>query len=718
MLASVVIEYSVKSLNKVFDYIVPDELKSMLKIGHKVIVPFASKEVEGFVLKIHNHIQDNLEYKSIIKIQDSDFYLNEELLKLGKYMSDSLLCNLISCYQVMLPKALKASIKTNIKKKYDTYVYLNNKVDIDEYILLHKRAIKEIEIINILKNKEKLKSEINCSQLRNLIKNNIVLERKIEVNREVSIMNSERKDIVLTENQVNCVNEILKCNDREYLLYGVTGSGKTEVYIQLIKNMLSENKTSIVLVPEISLTPQIVARFKNVFGSRVAVFHSSLSEGEKYDEYRRIMNDEVSIVVGARSAIFSPLKNIGLIIIDECQSTTYKQENNPKYNAINIAQKRALYNDAKLIMGSATPLLEQYSRAKKGVFHLVNLNSRISGKFPDIELVDMEIEAKKHNYIISERLDNEIKKCLSHGEQVILLLNRRGYSTFLSCTNCGYVYTCPNCDISLIYHKSSNSYCCHYCGYRCIKNDKCPKCNEDAIKDLGLGTEKLESIIEKKYNTKVLRMDADTTRRKNAHQELISEFSNKKYNILVGTQMISKGLNFENVSLVGIINPDSSLSIPDFRSGEKTYELLSQTSGRVGRFNLPGKVIIQTYNPNNYVYQNILKNDYESYYNDEMEIRRKLKYPPYYYICNITIISNEFNKCSIEANKIKKYLDKNLNEKYIILGPSVASIVKLKNKYRFNIMIKYRDSKDLYKVLGEINNININGINIDINMNI
>ena len=718
MIASVIIEYSVKSLNKVFDYIVPKEIEDLIKVGHKVIVPFASKEVEGFVLKIHNQKQENIDYKSIIKIQDSDFYLNEELLDLGKYMSNSLLCNLISCYQVMLPKALKASINTNINKKYITYVSLNNDVNVDEYISKHKRALKEIEIINKLKNSKKLKSELNGPQLRNLIKNKIVLEYCEEVNREVAIMSSENKDIVLTNNQKDCINEILNSNDRDYLLYGVTGSGKTEVYIELIKNMLSINKTSIVLVPEISLTPQIVSRFKNVFGSRVAVFHSSLSEGEKYDEYRRIMNNEVSIVVGARSAIFAPLKNIGLIIVDECQSSTYKQENTPKYNAINIAQKRAEFNNAKVIMGSATPLLEQYSRAKKGVFHLINLSNRISGKFPNIELVDMEIEAKKHNYIISEKLDNEIKECLTRNEQIILLLNRRGYSTFLSCTNCGYVYNCPNCDISLIYHKTSNSYCCHYCGYRCIKSDKCPKCNEDAIKDLGLGTEKLESIIEKKYNTKVLRMDADTTRRKNAHQELISEFSSGKYNILVGTQMISKGLNFEKVSLVGVINPDSSLSIPDFRSGEKTYELLSQTAGRVGRFNIPGKVIIQTYNPNNYVYQNILKNDFEAYYNDEMDIRKKLKYPPFYYICNVTIISNEFNKCSSEANKIKKYLDNNLSDKYIILGPSVASIVKLKNKYRFNIMIKYRDSSELYKVLYEVNNLNIKDVNIDINMNI
>lgn len=717
MLASVIIEYSVKSLNKVFDYIVPVELKDIIKVGHKVIVPFGKVEVEGFVLKLHDKKDDSLEYRSIIRIQESDFYLNEELLKLGKYMSDFLLCNLISCYQVMLPKALKASLKTNINRKYITKVSLNKEIDVDKYILEHKRNTGEINIINSLRDGEKEKKEFSSS-IKKLIEKGIVIENKYEVNREV-VTDSMEKKINLTDGQLNAVNEILNSSDSKFLLYGVTGSGKTEVYIELLRRILRLNKTGIVLVPEISLTPQIVARFKGVFGDNVAVFHSSLSEGEKYDEYRRIMNGEVSLVVGARSAVFAPLKNIGLIIIDECQSQTYKQENTPKYNAIDIAFKRAEYNNAKVIMGSATPSLEQYARGKKGVFHLINLPSRISGRLPSFEIVDMDKEAKKHNYIISDKLDKEIKEALSRKEQVILLLNRRGYSTFLSCTNCGFVYKCPNCDISLIYHKSSNSYSCHYCGYRCQKSDICPSCHEEAIKDLGLGTEKLEGMIAKKYGVEVLRMDADTTSTKNAHQKLINEFSSGKYSILVGTQMISKGLNFENVSLVGTINSDASLSIPDFRSAERTYELLSQTAGRVGRFNLPGKVIIQTYNPTNYVYRSVVKNDFDAFFNYEMNIRKKLMYPPYYYICNILITSTTFNEAGESASKIKKYLDSKLDEKeFIVLGPSVSSIVRLNNKYRFNIMIKYKKIDNLLPVMREVNNINIKNVSIDININI
>lgn len=717
MLSSVIIEYSVKSLNKVFDYIIPEEIKDTIKVGHKVIVPFGKVEVEGFVLKIHNNIDNSLEYRSIIRIQESDFYLNEELLKLGKYMSDFLLCNLISCYQVMLPKALKASLKTNINRKYITKVSLNKDVDIDKYILEHKRNKAEISIIECLRSGEKDRKEFSSS-IKKLIDKGIVIENKYEVNREVEV-DEEKKTISLTEGQLKAVDEILSSNDDKFLLYGVTGSGKTEVYIELLRRILKMGKTGIVLVPEISLTPQIVARFKGVFGDRVAVFHSSLSEGEKYDEYRRIMNGEVSLVVGARSAVFAPLKNIGLIIIDECQSQTYKQDNTPKYNAIDIAFKRGEYNNAKVIMGSATPSLEQYARGKKGVFHLINLPSRISGRLPSFEIVDMDAEAKKHNYIISDKLDKEIKGALERKEQVILLLNRRGYSTFLSCTNCGFVYKCPNCDISLIYHKSSNSYSCHYCGYRCMKSEVCPSCHEEAIKDLGLGTEKLESMIAKKYNVEVLRMDADTTSTKNAHQKLIKEFSSGKYSILVGTQMISKGLNFENVSLVGTINSDASLSIPDFRSSEKTYELLSQTAGRVGRFNLPGKVIIQTYNPTNYVYKSVVKNDFDAFFNYEMNIRKKLMYPPYYYICNILITSTTFNEAGDAANKVKRFIDSKLNEnEFIILGPSVSSIVRLNNKYRFNIMIKYKKIDNLLPVMKEVNNINIKNVSIDINMNI
>ncbi len=719
MIASVLIEYNVKSLDKTFDYLVPNKLINIIKVGNKVLVPFGKVFVEGFVLKVSNNIDTSFELKEIKDIVESDFYLKEDLLELGKYMQEKTLSNLISCYQIMLPKALKASVNSNVNRKYISYVKLNNKINIDEYINKNLRKKKEIEIINILKSGEKLKRDLSCSALNNLVKNNIVEVILKEINREVSYLEEENKSITLTKEQDLALNSIINEKDNSvFLLHGVTGSGKTEIYIRLIEYYLSLDKTAILLVPEISLTPQIVSRFKNVFKGSVAVLHSRLSDGEKYDEYRKIMNNEVSVVVGARSAIFAPLSNIGVIIVDECQSATYKQESTPKYNGIDMAIERSRLHNAKCILGSATPLLEQYARAVKGIYKLVELKSRVSKNMPVIKLVDMNDEVKKRNFIISSELDKEIRKCLMSNEQVILLLNRRGYSTFISCSNCGYVYKCPNCDISLIYHKTSDTYSCHYCGYRIKKSNTCPECHEDGIKDLGLGTEKLFELIEKKYNTKVLRMDADTTSTKNAHQKIISEFRSGKYNVLVGTQMISKGLNFENASLVGVINSDASLAMPDFRSSERTYELLSQTAGRVGRFNLPGKVIIQTYNMNNYVYQSVIENDFDKFFNREMLIRKKLSYPPYYYICNITTISNDFNDAGSGANIIKKYLDSHLSDKYIVLGPSVSAIVKLKNKYRFNIMIKYKDIDELHKILIDINEMIIKNVNIDININI
>lgn len=719
MIASVLIEYNVKSLDKTFDYIIPDNLKDIIKVGNKVLVPFGKSFVEGFVLKVSNRIDTSFKLKEIERIVESDFYLKEDLLELGKFMKKNTLSNLISCYQIMLPKALKASVNSNVNRKYITYVNLNGNIDIEEYIKNNKRKKRENEILSILKKGRKLKKDLMCNSLNNLIKNNIVAEIKEEVNREVYSLEEVKKEIVLTYEQENAFKEIVDEKDKNvFLLHGVTGSGKTEIYIKLIEYYLSLGKTAILLVPEISLTPQIVSRFKSVFSSNVAVLHSRLSDGEKYDEYRRIMNGEVSVVVGARSAIFAPLSNIGLIIIDECQSATYKQESTPKYNGIEIAIERCKYHNAKCILGSATPLLEQYARAVKGIYKLVELKSRISQNLPQIKLIDMNNEVKKRNFIISGELDKEIRKCLINKEQIILLLNRRGYSTFISCSNCGYVYKCPNCDISLIYHKSSNNLTCHYCGYFRKMDKVCPECHEEAIKDLGLGTEKLEELIKEKYNAKILRMDADTTSKKGSYEKLIDEFSKHNYDILIGTQMISKGLNFKDVTLVGVLNIDASLAIPDFRSSERTFELLLQTAGRTARFEKTGKVLIQTYNPDNYVFKYLLNNSYISFYNYEMNIRKKLKYTPYYNIALIKVSSVSYENASNESKKIFNYLDNTLNDNFIILGPSLARIFKLKNKYNFSIIIKYKYGENLYEILKNIkDNYYSNKVLIDIDIN-
>ena len=371
-------------------------------------------------------------------------------------------------------------------------------------------------------------------------------------------------------------------------------------------------------------------------------------------------------------------------------------------------------------MGSATPLLEQYARAKKGIYKLIRLTKRVNETIPKVVLVNMSNEVKKRNFIISDELNKNILERLSKNEQIIIMLNRRGYSTFISCSSCGFVHKCPNCDISLIYHKTAGNLRCHYCGYSIKMSNICPNCKENSIKDLGLGTEKLETLLREKYTTaRILRMDQDTTLKKGAHQKLIDSFKNKEYDILIGTQMISKGLNFPNVTLVGVINADASLSIPDYKSGEKTFELLMQTGGRSGRNNLPGQVIIQTYNPDNYVLKFIKNYDSESFYNYEMEIRKKLKYPPYFYMMMIKIISSDYNLARDEALRVQKYLSNLLNETFIVLGPSTSSMFKLNNNYNFQIIIKYKKDYNLYEVLKQINENYINKkVKIDIFTNI
>lgn len=718
MIASVLVEYNIKQLDKVFDYKIPENLK--VKKGMKVRVPFGKQNIEGFVLNIHTNEDKNIEYKEIIKIENEEFIINEELLTLGKWMSEQTISSLISCYQAMFPKALKADHKANINKKYEKYIKLVSREKTEEYIKNKKINESQLKIINKLKeNNELLKSEINSSSLKTLIKNEIVCETKKEVNRKILISEEAPQKIELTQEQKDAYNEIKNSKNKTILLHGVTGSGKTEIYIKLIKDCLNSGQTAIFLVPEISLTPQIISRLSSEFSNDVAILHSRLSEGEKYDEYRKILKCEVKLVVGARSAIFAPLKNIGLIIIDECSSASYKQENNPKYNTIDVAIERAKNNKAFVVMGSATPLLEQYARAVKGVYKLVEMPNRINKQMPNIKIIDMSKEIKKRNTILSSELKQKINDRLEKKEQVILLLNRRGYSTYISCASCGYVYKCPHCDISLIYHKTTNNLRCHYCGYSIKMDDKCPKCGEESLLTLGMGTEKLEKYIQEEFPTsKVLRMDIDTTTKKGSHQKLIESFKNREYDILVGTQMISKGLNFPHVTLVGIINADNSLNIPDFRSHEKTFEILTQTSGRSGRNELPGEVIIQTFNPDNYVFTCLKKHNYIDFYNHEMLIRKTLKYPPYYYLIQIKISSLKYETAKKESMTIKDYLKNNLSEQFIILGPSTANIFKLNNKYYFSIIIKYKKEENILEVLKNLtNNYLKTNTNVDININ-
>lgn len=702
MIAKVLVEINNINVDKTFDYIVPFKYIEKIKIGMRVKVPFASRELEGFVLDLVNSTDDNYELKEIISIVDEEPILNNELLHLGQFMSKKYFSTLISCYQTMLPKALKAQNKTTINKKMIKYVELCS----NSFPKLKPNQEKIVEYLRINgKVKKEEVNKISVSGVNTLIKNGIIIESLIEEYRLVTKdINKEKETFKLTVEQQEAKNKILsQTQSSVFLLHGVTGSGKTVVYMEIVEEMLNRGKDSIFLVPEISLTPQMVYHFKSRFGDEVAVLHSRLSEGEKYDEYRKIVEGKVHIVVGARSAVFAPFKNLGAIIIDEEHTTSYKQDNNPKYSAIEIAIERAKNNNAIVILGSATPSLETYARSIKGLYTLVELKHRVNtNNLPLVEIVDMSKE-KHRGSIFSSRLITEVNKRLEKHEQIILLLNRRGYSSFITCSNCGYTAKCPHCDITLTYHKTSNTLRCHYCGYADKMNDICPSCGEKAIKTLGTGTEKVEEEIKKVFNARVVRMDLDTTSKKGSHEKIITAFKNHEYDILLGTQMIAKGLDFSNVTLVGVINADISLMIPNYRSNEYTFQLLMQTAGRSGRGEKNGSVIIQTFNPEHYAITLASKHDYFAFFKQEMEVRRKLSYPPYYYLIYIKVIGKDYNKISIESNKIASILTRELKNSKI-LGPTTCSVFKLNGLFRFGIIIKYKKEEKMEEVLQSLVN--------------
>ena len=692
MYADVLVEVKTKDLEKMFTYRVPDSM--VLSLGMRVLVPFGKRNIEGFVMKIYDHGDFDYEVRDIVSVIDERAVINEEMMELGKYISLKTLCPLILAYQTMLPRALKAKVKTKVNKKYATYVVIDRE---DE-----PEREKQKEVYDyVKKNGKVLKSSALkiSSAVKALIDKGYLKEVKEEVYRFIEDEKIEVKDFKLTFDQKKVIGEIDLNKFKPYLLHGVTGSGKTLVYIKLILNVLKEGKKAIVLVPEISLTPQTADTFRGYFGNKVAILHSGLSEGEKYDEWRRIERGEVSIAIGARSAVFAPFTNLGIIIVDEEHSASYKQDSNPKYNAIDIALKRGKTYGIPVVLGSATPSVESYTRAKMGIYKLLEMKKRINEKMSKVYLVDMKEEFKKGNRLFSDILVSKVNERLNSDEQVIVLLNRRGFSTVISCKECGFTHKCPNCDIPLTYHKSKGMMRCHYCDYTVPKLYACPICKSKNINSLGMGTEKLEEEFQKRFpKAKTIRMDTDTTHSKGAHRRIVDEFREGKYNVLVGTQMIAKGLDFPKVTLVLVFGADTSLNIPDFRSAERTFELLNQVVGRAGRAKLNGEAILQGFNMNHYSIVAASKNDYEMFYNEEMKIRKVLKYPPYYNLALVKISSRNYEILKNESSKIAVYLRDNLRNN-IILGPGVATIPKVNNVYYMNIIIKYKKTIEVINPL-------------------
>ncbi|MBC2335544.1 primosomal protein N' [Listeria welshimeri] len=507
---------------------------------------------------------------------------------------------------------------------------------------------------------------------------------------------------LLPDQQTACWKITAATEQETFLIHGVTGSGKTEIYLQTIEAKLKEGKEAIVLVPEISLTPQMVERFKSRFGSEVAVLHSALSSGEKYDEWRKIERKEARVVVGARSAVFAPLENLGIIIIDEEHEASYKQEDNPRYHARDVAIWRANKYQCPVVLGSATPSLESFARAKKGVYTLIELPSRVNDRaMPEVSVVDMREELRKENRTeFSTELLEKIKDRIAKKEQTVLMLNRRGYSSFVMCRDCGYVVECPNCDISLTYHQSSNQMKCHYCGHEERVPQKCPSCEGEHIRYFGTGTQKVEESLTKLIpEARVIRMDVDTTRTKGAHEKLLKSFRNQEADILLGTQMIAKGLDFPDITLVGVLNADTMLHLPDFRASERTFQLLTQVSGRAGRHERTGEVVVQSYNPEHYSIEFAKKHDFIGFYNHEMQLRKMGSYPPFYYLTMINVSDENEMKAIRTIQEMAQFLRGKLGPDAVVLGPVPSTITRIKNKYRYQCIIKYKIEPDLKKEL-------------------
>lgn len=745
MIAEVIINRGAKKLNRTFDYNIPKELEELILVGSKVLVPFGNggKLAEAFVVGIKE--TSTFELKNIVKLEEN---LTNKQIALAKWMAKRYFCNISDCIKLMLtPGTRNKNKEKRIQDKKINCVYLKKDIEEIEFEIETGKikSEKQKRLLNFVKDNEgttvpEIEMFTDCARgiVTTLVKNGYleIVEKKVERNPLLGRKCEKTNSLNLTEEQKNAYNsveETINKNEyKQFLLYGVTGSGKTEVYLQLIEKVLKIGKNAIVLVPEISLTPQMLDRFISRFGKDdIAILHSKLSIGERHDEWERIREKKAKIVIGARSAIFAPIENIGIIIIDEEHDSSYKSETNPRYHAKEIAKILAKENKAPLLLGSATPDINTFYNATSedeegsSKIQLLQLTKRANqSSLPKVEIIDLKQElANGNRSMLSMELYNSIEENIKQKRQTILFLNRRGYSTFIMCRNCGYTVKCPNCNISMTYHSYERKLKCHYCSYEENLVTICPECHSNKIRYFGTGTQKLEQEINKQFpNASTIRMDIDTVTKKNSHEEILNKFKNESIDILIGTQMVVKGHHFPNVTLVGVIAADSSLNIDDYRANERTFQVLTQVAGRAGRENLPGKVIIQTYNPDNFSIICAQKQNYEMFYETEIALRKQLKYPPF---CDIILISfnslNEFNIKNISNEMYKKLLEKLNQEEFKIFRPMPSPIDKIQNRYRWRIIIKgnmtVEANEILNQTLKEIYSRNMKDIRISIDVN-
>lgn len=690
MFAKIIIDQDAKALDKVFEYSIPEGMQ--VEVGERVVVPFGARTVQGFIVGIESEsLYDASKIKSITKKIEDFSVIKAEMLELMLFMAEKLHLKLASILRLFLPSEMRTD---KVKELIVRYVRLAKDFDMPS-----ARAKKQIAIIEYLKENEMAKfSDVSTlfgyAPLSALVESGTVVVEEKQQNRTPAFDTIKRDVKKLTLLQQRAVDTISQ--NRTYLLHGVTGSGKTEVYMNLIERQLYLGKTALMLVPEISLTPQVLSNFKARFGDKVALIHSGLSAGERFDEWKRIFFGEAKVVVGARSAIFSPIENLGIIIIDEEHEQSYVSESNPRYDTHMIAEFRRKYNNCALVLGSATPSIDSYAKAIDGEFDLVEMPVRVNGmEMPKIVVVDMLMEMRQgNNQIFSVPLFFELKNIIEQKKQAMIFINRRGFSSFQRCRQCGYVAKCSDCDVSLVYHRFEDRLKCHYCGKRYKALDICPSCGSRDIKQGAVGTERVVEELHKLFpDVRILRMDNDTTQKKNGHREILNEFKNTKPAILVGTQMIAKGHDFEDVLLVGIIDADQSLFQADYRSIERTFQLITQVAGRAGRSATQGRVILQTYSPRHYVYRFATNYDYKGFFKKEANLRKVTNFPPYARIVRILFSHENENtvaqECKLCYNKVKEIKEKN-SQDFVYLDVMKAPLNKIKNKFRFQIMMRFK----------------------------
>lgn len=761
MVIEVIVDVKHQKVDQLYDYLVPDHLVPFIKRGQRVKVPFGYRVIVGFVMAIKESSNFG-KLRAIYDVIDVEPLLSLELLDLADTITKKSHALKIAMLTTMLPSALKSSYKKRFVLLKDTLVSeeLKERIDKEKGLLSkdsfldHHKELKQlidlghIEVEQVIKQTGKKKTKkvfvflkdgqglrgekqklalaylkevstalakdvqeatgASLATLKRLVELGYLDEKEEEVYRDIkSVYEPFHKVVEFTEEQAYAYQEIKKGYGSSlfYLLHGVTGSGKTELYLNIIEDVIEKGKQAIMLVPEISLTPQMIRRVKGRFPGNVALYHSGLSVGEKYDEWRKMKRKEVQVVVGARSAIFAPFEDLGVIIIDEEHTESYKQSDHPKYHAIDVAKFRSLYHKIPVVLGSATPSIESYYKAKNGDYRLLELKHRPNLQtMPLVQVVDMKTEFKEGNRsVFSRTLKALMEDRLKKKEQIIILLNRRGHSSFVICRSCGEVVMCPNCDISLTYHEHSSTLKCHYCGHEEANPTLCPNCRSEHIRYMGIGTEKVQALLEKEFpQARVVRMDGDTVSRKNAHEKLLYTFEHEG-DILLGTQMIAKGLDFEKVTLVGVLAADMSLSLPDYEATEHTFQLLTQVAGRAGRRDTLGEVVIQSYQSDHYAIQAAKEHDYHGFYEQELAIRKQSGYAPIEQVVQIVLREEDMRTVLKIGQRMVIMLRKDLGHDVMVLGPVLPKVSRINNQYRAQILIKGKIKEEhLYKALNRI----------------